>query len=161
MNQQNKPVYDPINDGVDHIWLSPKGRTALGQKLFIGAHRRFLDPTHGWFSSIMAFWLWFDSGRVEGLRDIHHENMLRSSMFGLKDTPGNRTEVCRVLRASILNDPQLCDLLRTSTLPFAAYEVVKYPLRNEDVIYPLLDREWYVNALEDIRIFLKNQRIGG
>lgn len=142
---------DPTQDGVDHIWLSPEGQTYLGRALYIGAHRPFVDPVHGQFASLIAFWIWYDSGRYDGLRDIHHDNMIRSSMAGISNLPGNRAEVIDVLKRSVLNDSALSQALKESTLPFKAYEVIKFEGRQEATIYPLHDREWYVSAIEDLR----------
>lgn len=142
---------DPLQDGVTHIWLSPEGNTNLGRALYIGAHRPFVDPVYGRFASIIAFWTWYDSGRQEGLRDIHQDNMIRSSMSGIGDLPGNRAEVMEVLKRSILNDKVLSDALRASSLPFLTYEVINFQGREGPTVYPLHDREWYVVAIEAVR----------
>lgn len=146
---------DPTQDGIDHIWLSPEGQTPLGRALYIGAHRPFVDPVYGRFASIIAFWIWYDSGRQDGLRDIHHDNMIRSSMTGLSNLPGNRAEVIEVLRRSVYADPALSQALIDSTLPFRSYEVIKFEGRDQPTVYPLNDREWYVSALESLRNELK------
>jgi hypothetical protein len=149
-------TFNPVNDGVDHIWLSPKGRTFLGQQLGIGAHRPFVDPEYGRFESIYAFWLWYESNRVDVLRNVHHRNMILSSITGLSDLPGSRAEVALVAKRSILNDPTMLREMRGSELPFACYEVINFTDRDpESTIYPLPDREWYVRALEEVRLEIK------
>jgi hypothetical protein len=143
---------NPDLDGVNHIWLSPRGKTELGRQLYIGAHRPFVDSVHGTFSSIIAFWLWYDGGQADILRTVHHDNMIRSSLTGLRDIPGNRHAVCQVLRNSILQDAALTAKLRDSTLPFATYEVYKMPRTpGKSSVYPIQDREWYIHTLESLR----------
>lgn len=151
--------YSPDTDGVDHIRLSEDGKTVLGRALYIGAHRPIADPEYGHFNSVIAFWVWFDGGRHDALRNIHHGAMLRSSLSGVSDTPGNRQEVIKVLKRSILTDLPLKELLARSDLPFAAYEAINFKSRQEPAVYPIEDRLWYVAGLEQIRAELKG-RVG-
>lgn len=149
---------DHTQDGVTHICVGPNGKTSLGRLLYIGAHRPFVDPQYGFFASVIAFWVWHDSGKNDSLREIHHDNMIRSSLSGLPDLPGNRQEVLAVLRRSIEQDATLSDLLANSELPLMAYETIEYEGRAAPVSYPLPDREWYVRALEEIRADLKSRQ---
>lgn len=142
---------DHTQDGVSHICVGPDGKTELGRLLYIGAHRPFVDPQYGFFASVVAFWVWYDSGKNDALRSIHHDDMIRSSFSGLPDRQGNRQEVIQVLRRSILQDDHLSTLLKQSDQPMMAYEVIDYSGRDRPMVYPLPDREWYVRALEDIR----------
>jgi hypothetical protein len=142
---------DHMQDGVGHINVAPNGKTELGRLLYIGALRPFVDPQYGYFASIVAFWVWYDSGQNDSLREIHHDNMIRSSFSGLPDLPGNRAEVIEVLKRSIDQDPKALALLENSSLPLVCYETINYEGRAHPVSYELTDREWYVNALETIR----------
>jgi hypothetical protein len=142
---------DHLQDGVSHINVAPSGKTELGRLLYIGALRPFVDSQHGYFASVVAFWVWYDSGQNDSLREIHHDNMIRSSFSGLPDRPGNRSEVIEVLRRSIDQDVKVRELLVSSTLPFVAYETISYGHRSTPVNYELTDRRWYVDALESIR----------
>jgi hypothetical protein len=142
---------DHTQDGVTHICVGPNGKTTLGRLLYIGAHRPFVDPQYGFFASVIAFWVWYDSGRHDSLREIHHDTMIRSSLSGLPDIPGNRQEVMGVLNRSIKQDTTLATQLAQSTLPLVAYETIEYEGRQAPVSYPLPDREWYVHVLEKIR----------
>lgn len=146
---------DHMQDGITHLCVGPNGKTPLGRLLHIGAHRPFVDPQCGFFASIVAFWVWFDSGRNDALREIHHGNMIRSSMCGLPDLAGNRQEVIQVLKRSIVQDVALADQLSKTTLPLLTYETIAYEGRSEPVSYPLPDREWYTGALEQIRTDLQ------
>lgn len=148
---------DHLQDGVGHINVAPNGKTDLGRLLYIGAHRPFVDPQYGYFASIVAFWVWYDSGQKDSLREIHHDNMIRSSFSGLPDRPGNRAEVVEVLKRSIDQDPQAKALLKESTLPLLSYETINYEGRGSAVTYELIDRRWYVEALESIRRQLQSQ----
>lgn len=132
-------------DGVHHIWLSQASCTELGRALYIGAKREFEHPEFGKFSSIIAFWVWLDSNRNDALRTIHHDAMVRSSLTRMKDTPGNRTKVVEALCCSVLQDMNLVRMIRDSTLPFMSYEMIG------GSHYPLKDRAWYANALENLR----------
>lgn len=141
----------PENDGVTHIWLSNEGNTNLGRSLYIGAKRPFVDPVYGQFDSIIAFLVWYDNGRRDSLREIHHDVMIRSSMAGMTSTTQALSETVEVLKRSILSDPLLREELKQSTLPFATYEYVRFGARSEPSVYPLTDREWYAAAIEDVR----------
>lgn len=142
---------DPNNDGIDHIWLSSEAKTELGRMLYIGANRPFVDPKWGPFDSVYAFWVWHDGGKLDSLRSLHHDNMIRSSLAGMNTGPGAWSEVIEVLKRSVYQDAQLTEALRQSTLPFVVYDKLQFQGRDEPTIYPLTDREWYVRAVEDLR----------
>jgi hypothetical protein len=142
---------DPNNDGIDHIWLSSEANTELGRQLYIGAKRPFVDPKWGQFDSVYAFWVWYDGGKLDSLRSLHHDNMIRSSLAGMNSSPGGWSEVVEVLKRSVIQDPRLNQMLVESTLPFAVYDKLHFQGRTEPAVYPLNDREWYVRALENLR----------
>lgn len=153
MSVTNANPVDPSSygDGVDHIRIAPDAATWLGRQLHLGTRRPFTDPQYGHFASLVAFWYWYDGNRSDALRELHHDNMVRSSFAGINDLPGNRAEVINVLRRSLQADPELTQALRASTLPIKAYEVVQYDRRDSPTLYPLPDREWYVRGIEEVR----------
>lgn len=149
-------VFTPSTDGLDHIWLSPESSTELGRRLHIGAYRPFIHPVHGRFNSLIALWFWYCDDRKDSLRDLSHESMIRSSFSGIRDLAGGKTLVTDSLLHSINAEPSLKEMLQYSTLPFAVYEAIRYAERGDLTIHALPSREWYVNALEDLRRTLSN-----
>jgi len=145
---------DPELDGVDHICLSPHGKTELGRALSIGAYRPFKDDVYGSFNSIMAFWGWLESNRDDALRELYHDDMIRTSLAVYHSVPGARSKVMQVLKRSVHQDPALCEQLANSHLPFLVYEVIEYSNAGRKV-YPLAKQEWYAHALEEVRKELK------
>lgn len=143
----------PRTDGLDHIWVSANGRTELGRSLHIGAYRPFHHPRDGYFASIIAYWIWLDSGRVDGVRDLHHGNLLRTSLAGLVKNNGHRTQVRDAVLYSITENDKIAKQLQESHLPLYVYEYLNDGF--QEMTYELADREWYVRELERIRRHLQ------
>ena len=149
---------DPDGDGITHIWISPNGKTELGRMLYIGSYRPFHHPRDGYFASIFAYWVWLGSSRKEdSIRDLHHDNSIRSSLAGMQDTQVSRTKICEALNYSIEQNELIRNLLYQSKLPFAIYEVIEYDPNQKPIAFELPGRDWYVNEIENIRHRLQTQ----
>lgn len=151
-NDNNVTTVDtpnPDDDGLTHIRLSPNAKTDLGRMLHIGANRPFNDPEYGQFASIAAFWQWYTNGRSDALRDIHHSNMIRSSMYSSRYVAGAEEETMKVLQRSILNNPQLKQAVQTNELPFISYDVVDFK-KGKRIVYVSTVIGWYDTAINNL-----------
>ena len=70
---KRKPVlFDPVNDGVDHINVYSKGQTELGRLLSNFPHTPFEHPSYGNFASMEAYYYWLASGmRHDWLKPLY------------------------------------------------------------------------------------------
>lgn len=67
-----KPIHLPKDDGVTHINIYSKGRTALGRELSNFAHTPFNHPKYGFFASVEAFWYYLGTGcKHQELRQLY------------------------------------------------------------------------------------------
>lgn len=140
--------YAPVNDGVDHVRVGIGCKTQLGMELSVGMYRPFSFGEYGRFNSVLAFWLWYDSGQTnESLRDVWQGSVIRTSFSGLADTPGVRELVLKALRVSIRSNKELKQSFNDNVLPFTMYDTLGSIYRDEPNVIPSHKWEWYLNAL--------------
>lgn len=148
---------DPKNDGVDHLNVYSKGRTALGRELTNFAHVPFNHPDFGFFASLEAYWYWISTG-------MQHDDLRRfygatAKSVGIRHLPVKiddetfKNHIRDALRLKIAQNKKLCEAMRQSTLPFRHYYVHdgNPPMVNEPKRHL-----WQMEALEEIRACLKN-----
>lgn len=140
--------YEPEGDGVDHIRVGIGCKTQLGMELAIGMFRPFSFGEYGRFNSVLAFWLWYDSGKAnESLRDIWQGSIIRTSFSGLEDTPGVRELVLEALKVSIRSNRDLLNDFNNNTLPFTTYDILGSFHNSKGHVNPNPKFAWYINAL--------------
>lgn len=140
--------YDPDGDGIDHIRVGIGCKTQLGMELAVGMYRPFSFGKHGRFDSVLAFWLWYDSGQKnEALREVSQRSVIRTSFSGLQDTPGVREKVIEALKVSIQSNQRLKKAFNDNTLPFASYDIIGSIYREKPTVYPNNKMQWYFEAL--------------
>lgn len=140
--------YAPDGDGVDHVRVGIGCKTQLGMELSVGMYRPFSFSEFGRFNSVLAFWLWYDSGKTnESLRDVWQGSVIRTSFSGLEDTPGVRELVLEALKVSIRSNQELKNNFNNNTLPFTAYDTISSLYRSKPSVYPATKMQWYLDAL--------------
>jgi hypothetical protein len=125
--------YTHMDDGVTHINVYSKGKTALGRALSIGAYSPFNHPVYGRFDSIQGFWYWLALGQTnDRLRSFH--SLSRPEDFKMSQTETNilrevrklslfEAEVKKAILCKIEQTPSLSDALKDSKLPLTHYTV--------------------------------------
>ena len=147
---------NPLEDGVTHINVWSKGKTALGRMLSNFAHTPFKHPVHGFFASMEAYWYWCATGRShDELRRLYGAS---AKTMGLKfdNVPWDPTEfhetICEGIRCKIEQTIELRQMLRDSVLPLKHYFV--YGARG-DVVVDKPEHQWQLDYIEQIRRELK------
>lgn len=118
---------DPLKDGIDHINVWSKGRTALGQMLSNFAHVGFEHPEYGFFASMEGYWYWCGSGRShDELRRLYGMSA-KSVGVKLDNVPMDEDEfrgmILEGLRCKVTQNSDLQQALKTSVLPLEHYFV--------------------------------------
>lgn len=159
-------IYDPANDGVDHInILSRKGKTQLGRRLSHFAHSPFTHPFYGAFQSMEGFWQYASTGfQHEFLRD---EIGLDAKRRGreLKDQETEEDDnwyveftedVLAGNYLKIIQDPSLAQMMIESELPFTHYYLFidPNPAKPPQIRIPR-ESDWLCKGFEKIREALK------
>ena len=142
--------FDPREDGVSHINVYSRGRTALGQEASNFSFRPFRHPKFGNFSSVEAFWYWLGSGQSHN--EIRHLFGASAKMVGarLPVVPMPQEEfqeyVREAIRCKYEQHEDLRQALIDSVLPF-----VHYYVRGRDAIVQKKKHDWQMVFLEELR----------
>lgn len=145
--KQEEIIFDPSCDGKTHIRISPMAATDLGKKLSIGAKVDIIHPHHGYFASLLAFWVWInEGGMVDSVRNIHQSNLIRTTLSLVRNKDIGKEDVISMLYHWIDNSPDIRQQLCKTTLPFVAYDFLRLGPDNYHVIQRP-DLQWYVDAL--------------
>lgn len=114
---------NPMDDGIDHINMYSKGRTKLGRDLTHFAPIGFTHPEYGKFGSVEAFWYWASTGkRWDHLRPlIGFKAKEEGKKLEVIKYPTFMNEVEEANRLKILQNPELLEAFKNSTLPLTHY----------------------------------------
>lgn len=152
-----KPV--PENDGVDHLNVYSKAKTALGRELSNLAHVALNHPKYGFFASMEAYWYWIKSGmKHDQLRRLYG---MTAKTAGIRETPVMIDDavfkdlIRDGLRLKVVQNSKLCEALRQSSLPLRHYYVYG---SNPPVVHSKRDHQWQMECLEDIRRCLQEEK---
>lgn len=120
-------MFDPTNDGIDHINVYSKGKTGLGRGLSNWAEWRVTIEPHGSFLTLEGYWFWLQ-WRDDYLRDCSGYqakgyNELRERALGKQHIEGFEDWIRRAMRLKIRQCQPLLEGLAGSTLPLAHYYV--------------------------------------
>lgn len=116
-------TFSPDDDGITHINIYSKSKTELGRILSNFAHTPFTTVNHGKFASVEGFYYWLKSGmQYDELRNLHG---FQAKSVGRK-FPIVKNEnfdlICKqVIRYKLMQNRQVYDLLKASSLPFTHY----------------------------------------
>jgi hypothetical protein len=159
--------YRAQDDGVTHINIYSKGCTELGKLLSNFARTPFELPDDGKFFSVEGYWYWrLVPSETEGRDSLRYlsgffakkrgrELLARADERGLRIGEGDyknsgffRAHIITVFRAKLEANPQIVELLKESTLPFAHYYVF-------NGVEKAAGYEWQVETWERFRRQLK------
>lgn len=147
-------VHKPLEDGITHINIFTRGRTRLGRLLTNLADLPVDHPTHGRFRTAEGLWYYLKTG-------CKHESLRAMTGFDAKKAGRElevvwhktfREEFLLGVRAKILGNEELTELLRHSTLPFAHYYYYGSPVGEvpPKMVYPR-DSDWQMEFFEALR----------
>lgn len=147
---------NPEFDGIDHINVYSRGRTALGQELSNFAHVPFNHPKYGFFASVEAFWFWVSTGmKHDDLRRLYGAT---AKAAGIRKNPVKIDDhqfsilIQDALRLKVAQNRKLCEAIKKSELPFRHYFVYG---NNPPVVREQRKHDWQMKCLEAIRETLK------
>lgn len=144
-------MFNPENDGLDHINVYSKGRTSLGRDLTNFSYSPINLPEDGKFNSVEGYWYWLSS-KDDKLRSLHG---FKAKQYGrairaddwLEDEKFKK-KIKLAIKIKIESNPDLMRKFRTSSLPFAHY----YVYGGKVVMVPKSD--WIIEYLEELRSVL-------
>jgi hypothetical protein len=150
-------VFDPNEDGVTHINCWSKGRTKLGQALSNFAHVLFKHPQYGHFASTEAFWYFLKSGCKHNHLKRLYGTSAKSAGIKLEvvHCENFKELICEALRMKILQNKNLRQALKASTLPLAHYFV--YGSGTNAKVHDPKEHQWQMDCLENIRRELQGE----
>lgn len=144
-------MLDPRNDGVTHINIYSKGKTALGRALSNFAHFPF-ECEDGKFNSVEGYWYWL-STKDDRLRSL---SGLEAKQVGRElrgDDWNNSEEFQAKIRGALrIKLDSMKEQLRMSTLKFVHYYVY-----NGKVSQPK-EGQWIVDFITEFRASLSSER---
>lgn len=149
--QNEIDTFNPLCDGKTHIRISPMADTELGKKLDIGAKIDIVHPYHGYFASLLAYWVWIsEGGIIDSVRYIHQSNMIKTSLSLVRCKSIGKDDVIAMLEYWLVNTPDIKRQLCESNLPIVAYDDLKLGPKNYHII-ERHDLNWYVDAIIELR----------
>lgn len=146
-------MFEPNNDGIDHVNIYSQGKTELGNWLSNFSYSPINIPEHGLFKSIEGYWYWL------GTKD----DSLRYLIGYQAKKKGKKLkciEICndefigfikKAIDIKIKSDTRMMEQLIISELPFTHYYVFGGVKREAGY-------EWIVEHIEDRRRLLKEWR---
>lgn len=143
---------NPLNDGVDHINVYSKGRTALGRLLTNFAYSPFVHPEDGKFTSVEGYWYWL-STKDDALRGLHgFHAKKRGREIGGKDWLEDdvfKTKIKEAIKCKLDQNPKIKALLLASSLPLTHYYVFGNLDKPKVVNVP--EGQWILDCIEQYR----------
>jgi|SRR5579875_58987 len=146
-------------DGIDHINVYSRGKTALGRMLSNFAHTPF-TCADGAFASIEGYWYWLsvepshprrdDLRSAHGAAAKHLGRRLRGDDW--QSSEDFQRRICAAIDAKLAMHPTIAAALAESTLPLRHYYVA-----NETIVQPK-DGAWVIEHLERCRSRLRGER---
>lgn len=147
---------NPDNDGIDHINIYSKGRTALGRKLSNFAHIIFYHPQHGVFASVEAYWYWLGTGmKHNGLRRLYGAS---AKSAGIRELPVKmpddefRKHICDAITLKLAQNHDLALALAQSELPFRHYYAYGTP---KPAVHESKKHQWQLDHILSLREIVK------
>lgn len=120
-------MWNPEEDGITHINIYTKGKTALGRFLTNLSLSPFTHPEHGRFESVEGLWYWLSTGKKhDALRQMLG---FEAKAFGRKldkvpmDPEVFERTIKEAITLKLKANPRKLNELIDSTLPLAHYYV--------------------------------------
>lgn len=151
------PDYSPLTDGITHINIYSKGKTALGRMLTNFSNLGLTHPDYGTFQSVEGFWYWLATGRIhDRLRHLYgFQAKEEGKLYQKIDVPRFEQEIKKALMYKVEQNVTLWKLLEESTLPFSHYYY--YGTENNHKIIANDSAKWFTDYLELLRLYVKGQ----
>lgn len=151
-------TFIPQEDGITHINVYSKGRTALG--LFLSNFTTFpLETEDGNFESVEGYWYWLsvspDEPRRDELRRLSGFDAkklgreLRGKTIDIWETPEFQEKIKKAIRYKVFTS-SFRSVFAVSTLPLTHYYVFA------DGKVHMAGGKWIIDYLEQLRTELKN-----
>lgn len=168
-------MFEPKNDGIDHINVYSGGATELGRLLTNFAHTPF-ENEYGKFESVEGFWYWLKTllldtawndeqlKKIKNLktsygfiakkigRELLSDKMNEADKIGLKEE--FKEDILEAIRCKLRQNKYICKILKESSLPFAHYYYYGNVDKNPKIYY-LPQYQWIIDELELCRKKLK------
>lgn len=141
----------PIDDGVTHINVYSRARTALGRFLSNFALSPFTLPDHGSFESVEGYWYWLATGcKHEHLRILHgHEAKVAGKKLERVEVLDFESKIRVAIRQKLLTHRGFLSQLIASDLPLTHY----YYYGSIDNKPKVIDAgyAWIIEYIDEIR----------
>jgi len=153
-------IWDPLNEGKDHINIYSKSIVPLGRALSNFAHIPFAHPEHGLFQSVEGFYYWLLTGKkYHKLKDgwgLDVKKMGQALPVAVKIDNKFKEQIQYAIGLKVLQNQNLKDLILHSTLIFTHYyyfgDINKPKIKDMSK-----EHKYMIDACEQIRITLKEQ----
>lgn len=144
-------MFNPKNDGIDHINVYSQGKTLLGVFLSNWYRYPMILGDLGRFESVEGLWYWLTT-RDERLRNMSGfaAKKLGKSLPNVVTLPNNEFKfiIKQAIKNKVAGGPQYFNFVN-STLPFSHY----YVFNDKQVD---ADHKWIIEYLEELRTKLKS-----
>lgn len=150
------------DDGVTHINIHTRGKTALGTKLSHFAHTPFTHPHFGPFYSMEGLWYYLRARHAKTLEDekalerMRYLSGFRAKNYGKMLPYGWYADFKEDIMAAnyqkIIQTPGLQEMIIESSLPFDHY----YTFGDIDLHVTPNNYDWLCEGFEQIRSALKD-----
>jgi hypothetical protein len=138
---------NPENDGIDHINVYSKGKTALGRFLTNFAHTP-INCEDGHFESVEGYWYWL-SVQDDDLRKVHGWEAKRLGRLleaqDWVDDEEFKRKILSAIEMKIRLSDEFYTTFKDSTLPFVHYYVYDH-----NIVKPK-EGKWIMTFLESFR----------
>ena len=123
-------MFEPINDGIDHINIYSGSRTILGRNLSNFADSPFDYEPYGHFRTVEGFWYWYFTGqqhdsfrRLVGYKAKEKGKLLKFDNI-LKDRPiidDEKNIILGAIRCKLRQNQDILNMLVENNLPLTHY----------------------------------------
>jgi len=151
-------MFEPINDGVDHINIYSKGRTELGKLLSNFSFSPFRYEPYGLFNSVEGFWYYYFSGcKHNDLRTLsgYMAKKIGKRYKAEKDhviTDEEKEIILGAIRCKLKQNREILDMLVENTLPLTHYYY--YGELDNPKVYYMDEYSWITDEIERIRLLM-------
>ena len=147
-------AWKPEDDGITHINVYSKGKTALG-KWLSNFTRVPIETEDGHFESIEGYWYWL------GTNDAHKDELRYASGWQAKSLGREmrgvdwqsddefKRKICAAIKIKIESNPKMLLALQENTLPLTHYYVYGENHNNPKVVEPK-DGKWVIDFISEL-----------
>ena len=152
-SERNKIDLKPSDDGVTHVNVYTRGRTALGRSLSNLADIAFEHPTFGRFRTMEGLWFWLALGRSNDMfRMMDGYNARRHGSDGTKVwVDGFQDHIRDGITAKIVQNPELREMLCVSYTELPFFHYYCYGKGDNVKLITPKGHEWQMLHIEKVR----------